>query len=188
MSNLLRFLASGTITLFLIVSLCSLGSTRGSFSIVSSYNEVEANIITQKVAARVDNRGERLEKFLTERNSPLAQEAGTFIEVADNYNLDWTFLPAIAGVESGFGKALLEGSYNPFGWGGGYIYFDSWETGIETVGSELYKRWVIKGGRTPEQLGPTYCPPNWRYWINGVRFYMSEIDNARVLDPESHLR
>ncbi len=126
----------------------------------------------------VDPRVLILEKYLEEKNSPLAGEADTFIEVADKYNLDWKFLPAIAGMESNFGQRVLENSYNPFGWGGGYTYFESWEDGIETVGAELYQRVVIKYGTpTAESLGPSYCPPNYRNWIAGVNFFMDELSS-----------
>ncbi len=124
----------------------------------------------------VDPRVQILEKYLQEKNSPLAGEADTFIKVADKYDLEWKLLPAIAGMESNFGQRVLENSYNPFGWGGGYTYFNSWENAIHTVGHELYQRVVIKYGTpTPESLGPSYCPPNYRNWIAGVNFFMDEL-------------
>lgn len=119
------------------------------------------------------NRERVLSQFLSRYNSPLRREAVHFIKTADRYNLDWRLLPAIAGMESTFGKFLLEGTYNPFGWGGGYIYFDNFEDAIETVGRQLFLR--FNGRTTPEDIGPTYTPPNYVNWIRGVNYFMREM-------------
>lgn len=140
-----------------------------------SANTKTTQQLEQEVVLEKAYRVERLTRFLEKYNSPMVSQAETYIEVADTYGLDWKFLPAISGVESGFGAVLLGGSYNPFGWGGGYIYFDSWEDGIETVGSQLAERFP-EGTRTPEAIGPTYCPPNTAYWIAGVNQFMSELE------------
>lgn len=80
-----------------------------------------------------DSRVLALERVFTKHNSPLAPFAKNYVETADKYELDWRLLPAIAGLESSFGNAQLKGSYNSYGWGGGRIYFNSVEDGIETV-------------------------------------------------------
>lgn len=130
----------------------------------------------------VDQRVEQLTVFLEKYNSPMVNQAETFVVVADKYNLDWKFLPAIAGIESLFGNHVLENSYNPFGWGGGYIYFDSWGESIETVGYELSKRFG-ENFRTPEVIAPTYCPPNYVKWTSGVNYFMDQLEtNAVVLE------
>jgi hypothetical protein len=119
------------------------------------------------------NREMILSQFLSRYDSPLRREAAVFIKTADRYSLDWRLLPAIAGMESTFGKFLLEGSYNPFGWGGGYIYFASFEEAIETVGRQLFLR--FPGRTAPEDIGPTYTPPNYVNWISGVSYFMREM-------------
>ena len=136
-----------------------------------------ANVLTAEVKLEEDNRAENLYAYLKSKNSPLADLAETFVEVADEYELDYRFLPAIAGIESNFGKVQLENSYNPFGWGGGYIYFESFEEAIKTVGFELYERCVKLGADTPVEIGPSYCPPNYLRWISAVEGFMEEISN-----------
>ena len=133
--------------------------------------------------AEADPRVVRLQEYLESKDSPMANDADTFVEVADKYKLDWRFLPAIAGMESSFGNRIPEGSYNPFGWGGSNLfYFDSWEDAIETVGERLYVRVVSKYGTpTPESLGPSYCPPNYKNWIKGVNFFMEEIGEVNAI-------
>ncbi len=134
-----------------------------------------ANTITAEVKLEEDQRVETLRAYLESKNSPLADLAETFVEVADAYELDYRFLPAITGIESSFGKIQLDASYNPFGWGGGYIYFESFEEAIRTVGFELYERCVKVGSNTPAEIGPSYCPPNYLRWISAVDKFMAEI-------------
>jgi hypothetical protein len=116
-----------------------------------------------------------LHAYLKSKNSPLAENAETFVDVADEYNIDYRLLPAIAGIESNFGRVQLENSYNPFGWGGGYVYFDSFDEAIETVGRELYERCIKLGVDTPAEIGPSYCPPNYIRWIAAVEGFMDKI-------------
>ena len=136
-----------------------------------------ANTITAEVKIEEDKRVEILRAYLESKNSPLAENAETFVEVADEYGLDYRFLPAITGIESNFGQVQLENSYNPFGWGGGYIYFESFEEAIRIVGFELYERCVKQGADTPAEIGPSYCPPNYLRWITAVEGFMGEITN-----------
>ncbi len=139
--------------------------------------EPTANTLTAEVKIEKDRRVETLRAYLESKNSPLADNAETFVEVADEYGLDYRFLPAVTGIESNFGRVQLESSYNPFGWGGGYVYFESFDEAIRTVGFELYERCVQLGADTPAEIGPSYCPPNYRRWISAVEGFMGEIVN-----------
>ena len=69
----------------------------------------------------IDTRLAALKTILESYDSPMKNEARTFIEVADESNLDWRFLPAIAGMESLFGNRVAPNTHNPFGWGGGVV-------------------------------------------------------------------
>jgi len=147
--------------------------------------EPEAFALSYNAEVHFDRRAEKLATLLRKYDSPMLGEVDTFIEEADKNGWDWKFLPAIAGVESAFGKLLLDGSYNPFGWGGGYLYFESFEEGIQTVAEGLNQP-VYRNGKTPEEIAPIYCPPNWRYWINGVWQFMNELDQIPIdtaMDP-----
>lgn len=135
-----------------------------------------ANTLVAEVRPERDNRVENLKKYLETKNSPLADCAETFVEVADAYGLDYRFLPAVAGIESNFGQIQIENSYNPFGWGGGLAGFDSFDEAIRTVGRELYERCIKVGADTPREIGPSYCPPNYFRWIVAVEGFMEEID------------
>ncbi len=144
-------------------------------SALASGVEPVVNTVAAEVKLEEDNRVETLRSYLESKNSPLADLAETFVEVADEYDLDYRFLPAIAGIESNFGRVHLENSHNPFGWGGGYIYFESFDEAIRTVGFELYERCVKQGAETPREIGPSYCPPNYFRWIAAVEGFMEEV-------------
>ena len=132
------------------------------------------------VEAQVDKRVGVLKNFLKKYNSPLTPHADKFISVADRYGFDWRFLPAIAGTESTFGRHYVRGTYNPFGWGGGWIYFKSWDHGIETVGKTLWEKYLLKGKRplTIEGIGDIYATSP--HWPKSVRFWMAKISPAKV--------
>jgi hypothetical protein len=123
---------------------------------------------------RVD-RVEILTKFFTKYNAPLTLHAETFVRVADLHGLDYRLMPAISCVESTCGKFLLQGSHNPFGWGGGYIYFKSFDEGITRVGKGLHDIYLSRGLDTPEKMAPVYAPPSKHFWGGKVSHFMGEI-------------
>lgn len=140
-----------------------------------------------KISSIKVNRKQALEEFFNSYNSPLAQNAQTFIDVADKYGLDYRLLPAISCMESTCAKFYIEGSYNPFGWGiygNNSIGFSSFDEAIETVGEGIYTGYVVKGADEPHEIAPIYTPPNHVKWLSGVRFFMnkmSEFEQDNVL-------
>ncbi len=121
-----------------------------------------------------------LEKFLEKYNSPLIANAKTFVATADRYGLDYKLLPAISCMESLCGKMLIPESYNPFGWGGGLIYFDSYDTAIENVGKGLEEIYLARGLNTPEKIAPVYAPPNYQNWLRGIYSFMNQMDTIAL--------
>lgn len=133
---------------------------------------------TYEVEYKKVNRKEALTKFFQKYNSPLAQNVDTFIETADKYGIDYRLIPSISCMESTCAKFLIEGSYNPFGWGiygSNVIYFKNYDEAITTVGAGLNKGYFAKGYDTLEEIAPIYTPPNHVNWKNGVSFFMNEI-------------
>jgi hypothetical protein len=129
-----------------------------------------------------DRRSVKLKAFLTAKASPLADHTKDFVFFADQFNIDWRLLPAITGIESGFGKVIPVGSYNAYGWGNGKIYFSSWEESIEVVSRALSEKYYQKGLDTPEKIGPVYAPPS-PDWAGKIRVVMNQIDQVE-LPPE----
>ncbi len=107
-------------------------------------------------------------------SSPLVDHADDFVATADKYDVDWRLLPSISGAESTFGKQCVPGTYNAYGWGQGYIYFDSWEDGIETVIGSLRKNYIDKGAETVYEIGPIYAEAT--HWSSRVTYFMNKFD------------
>ncbi|KUK83461.1 MAG: hypothetical protein XD98_0340 [Microgenomates bacterium 39_6] len=142
----------------------------------------QAVFLEDKLEKSPDLRLAKLEDFLVAKASPLADYAVDFIFFADQFNIDWRLLPAIAGIESGFGKVIPAGSYNAYGWGNGKIYFSSWPESIEVVSRALSKKYYQKGLDTPEKIGPVYAPPS-PDWASKIRAIMNQIDQIEF-SPE----
>lgn len=103
-----------------------------------------------------------ISRILDRYHSPLVGEEKNFISSCRKYQLDCYLLPSIAGLESTFARFIWPNSYNPFGWGGGYIMFDSWRDGIDTVAKGLRENYLNKGALTIDQIGPIYSEsPTW---------------------------
>lgn len=117
-----------------------------------------------------------VERVLEKYQSPMRQSLDSFFRVCDSNELDCYLLPSIAGLESGFGKYVLAGSYNPFGWGGGYIKFSNWNDAISTVGTGLHQNYIGRGAQTVEQIGSMYAESP--TWAARVRRYMAEFKAA----------
>lgn len=142
----------------------------------------QARLIDAQIKKSREERIEALEKFFTELKSPLKASSETFVDVADKYNLDYRLLPAISCMESTCGKFLIEGSYNPFGWGiygRNAVYFKSYDEAIETVARGIKDNYLSRGLNTPEKIAPVYTPPNYVNWRNGVNYFISRIDDCK---------
>ena len=119
-----------------------------------------------------------IRKVLKSRNSPLMDSTPAFVKNCIDHNLDCYLLPAITGLESSFGHAILPGSHNPFGWGGGYITFESWDEAIGTVADGLEKNYIGRGAVTIEQIGSRYAASP--TWAPRVRAFMEQFERAET--------
>ncbi|MDO8269753.1 MAG: hypothetical protein Q7T54_03730 [Candidatus Levybacteria bacterium] len=132
-----------------------------------------------------DLRTQALENVLKRYNSPLTYHAAAYIKTADKYGMDWKLLPSIAGLESTFGKRQMPGSYNSYGWGGGRIYFESVEHGIDTVLFGLKNRYVARGATTVETIAPIYSESP--TWAPRVRLFMKQFEAEYDKLSKQHL-
>lgn len=137
----------------------------------------------QSLSALNENKQEekikKLTSFLKERNSPLAAYARVIVEQAEENDLDWRLITAIAGVESNFGKIIPFNSYNAYGWANGNYVFESWEHGIvvvsKTLNEKYRKQWKAE---TVEQIGRYYAASP--TWASRVLFFMKQIENTSL--------
>lgn len=133
------------------------------------------------VSGKVDKRAKILEAYLDKYNSPLKSEAKTFIDAADEYKIDWKLVPAIAGVESTFGKftpgAVSYPSYNGWGWGvygNQALYFRSWREGIYTVSEGLRLHYYNQGLTNPYSINRIYAESP--FWGAKVAYFISDLE------------
>src|SRR3972149_10979610 len=123
----------------------------------------------------LDTRTKAVRNVFRKYNSPLVDQAVFYVKYADEFGVDWKLLPSIAGLESTFGRFLMPGSYNAYGWGGGRIYFESWEDGIRIITKSIRENYMDRWGATDVwSIGPIYAEsPTWSVRVNR---FMQEIE------------
>lgn len=127
-----------------------------------------------------DARPELIKDYLKRYNSPLVGLSDYIVQKADQYDLDYRLIPAIAQQESNLCKIIPEGTYNCWGWGihsKGTLGFNSYEEAIDTVMSGLKTEYVDKGYATPDMIWKKYTPssPDGA-WAKGVNQFMAEME------------
>ncbi len=128
------------------------------------------------IAKQLDKEAQILADYLERRNSPLQYHAQDFVDAAREYDLDWKMLPAIAGVESTFGK-FIPGGYNAWGWGvygTNAIYFTSWREAIFTISEGLREGYLNKGLNDPYSINRVYAASP--VWGRRVSYFMKDLD------------
>lgn len=136
---------------------------------------LEENTIKETVVAVEDSvnkqKTENIRKYLSNRNSPLAEYAEEFVKAADEYGIDYRLVAAISIIESSGGQKCFR-PYNAWGWG--KMTFDNFTDGIWTVSKGLGK-YYANGLNTPQLIAPRYCPPNAVKWASNVQLVMNMI-------------
>ena len=109
------------------------------------------------------------------------ESSASFIRIADKYGLDWTLLPAIAGVESGFEKAGNTRDHNPFGYmcKSGPCYFSSFDESIEEVAHSIgtgsaYKAYRDSGSISVLARVYNYVSPD--DWTAKIKYFQKKIN------------
>jgi len=146
-------------------------------------------------AKQLDKRAQILKEYLARYDSPLQNHAQDFVDAADQYHIDWKLLPAIAGVESTFGKQI-PGGYNAYGWG---VYgdqalaFKSWTAGIFEVSRGIKEGYVDKGLSEPLAMNRVYAAsPTWgfkvSYFLKDLDLFSKKYDDQKPKKAQSILR
>lgn len=123
-----------------------------------------------------------LKQVFENYQSPLVDEVDTFIDVCIKYDFNCYLLPAIAGLESSYGRYIYPDSYNPFGWGGGYIKFKSWQNAIEIVSFNLKNNYFNKGLKDIYSIGKVYAESStWSERINYLINNFNQMEDSNYL-------
>lgn len=139
---------------------------------------VSASLDTIQISLERDNRVIVLREFLKSYESPLADNAETFVKEADKNNIDWRLVAAISGVESTFAHQLPAHSYNAWGWGiygDNVYYFRSYDDAISTISAGLRQHYIDKwGAQNVYEIGRFYAASP--TWAQRVDLFMKKIE------------
>lgn len=161
------------ILIFVLLALPALYSSK--FEVRSS-GVVSNPVLSEVSAKKLDPEAQILARYLGEFDSPLQYHAQDFVDAAKTYGLDWKMLPAIAGVESTFGKNI-PGGYNAWGWGvygNQAIYFSSWKEAIFTIAAGLRKNYLDRGLTNPYSMNRAYAASP--YWGGKVTYFINDLE------------
>ncbi len=161
--------------LTLIIALIAISLSTGDAQAFENTRSASAQLARVEVSKPVmDMRVKALQNVFAKYNSELTDSAWAYVKYADQYGVDWRLLPSIAGLESTFAKRYIRGTYNPYGWGSGRIYFESWEDGIRTINKALSEKYMARGATDVWSIGPIYAEsPTWSVRVNS---FMEEIE------------
>ncbi len=115
-----------------------------------------------------------IKNVLTRYGSPMTVSVDAFIKACTTYSLDCYLLPSIAGLESTLGKFVAAGTYNPYGWGRGYIPFKSWDEATLTVAKGLRENYFNKGAQGVYGIAPIYSESP--TWAPRVEWFMGQFE------------
>lgn len=128
-----------------------------------------------------DARAQIVANFLERYDSPLRphQEYGQkLVDIADEYNIDFRLLPAIAMQESNLCKKAPEGTNNCLGFGihsKGKLGFDTYEDGFVRAAREIKSNYIDIGLTTPYEIMTKYTPHSDGSWAESVNQWMAEM-------------
>lgn len=119
----------------------------------------------------VDSRPARLETFFRSYQCPQPYYIDHYLLAADNYAMDYRFLPAVSVRESTCGEHNRLN--NHWGWDSGRSRFESVTSGIYFVTSQLAEGEYYKGKTLDEKLFMYNPDPQ---YVKEVKALMREID------------
>lgn len=141
--------------------------------------EIEKSVVVS------DPREDSLKAYLLSKKSPLADFATHFVRTADTWGLDYTLLPAIAGVESGFETMGNTTDHNPFGYmcSGRPCRFVSFDEAIARVGRSLGEGRAYASFRSTHsvlELAKKYNYVSPEDWSGKVGYFQKQIKESTV--------
>ena len=167
MKNLIKILSAIILFLLIVYPVDAEIISGDSAKILSTLPKISDSI-------RLAKKKLVMNRVLKQYESPMIESVDSFLTTCISYELNCYLLPSIAGLESTFGKYVLTGSNNPFGWGNGLIRFESWDQAINTVGKGLKENYINKGAESVEQIGPIYATS--KTWANRVTHFINVFE------------
>ncbi len=149
------------------------------------------NLSNDAVVISLDPRAEKIDAYFAQWDLPMSGYGDELVAVADEYDLPYNLLPALAMLETTGGKNVCKsetGKNNFFGYGSCKIPFatpeDSFRAVAKTISGNSEKTAHLYKGKTVEEILEVYNPPEVEgimpgYHKKAIRV-MTEIDNMEV--------
>lgn len=139
----------------------------------------------QKLQDEREEKAAKIDAYFAKYDLPLAGHGMHFVLVAEKNDLDPYLLPAIAMRESTGCKFIIKANYNCFGWNGPKGKFESFDHGIDIVGSHLGgnidSTAKYYANTTLEKKLLAYNSVIPKYYTE-IRSIMSKIENTTVTE------
>ena len=133
-----------------------------------------------------DSRSIRIDRVFEVFNCPMTGLGETIVKQADDNDIPYWVVAAIAFQESSCGKntPVIDGvkTKNAWGWAtyGESVYeFDSYEQGIQIVSKYLSKKFYSRGVTDLCEIMRTYTPPSNGSWCKGVQYFGDFIQSYK---------
>ncbi len=143
--KIIKFLQSfATVPLFAIMPFTGLTAFQGQIALATNQVTVDqGSAITKQIADERQKKAETIDAFFASYDAPLEGYGMKFVLEAEENDIDWRLLPAIAMRESTGGKQACKKAANSvFGYGSCKLSFKSIDESIELVSRSL-------GGNNP---------------------------------------
>lgn len=129
--------------MFAILPLGNLAALPSMIQVPTIESTVEASAVTKQIEKDRQDKADKIDAFFASHDAPLEGYGMKFVEEAEDNDLDWRLLPAIAMRESTGGKQACKKATNSvFGYGSCKLNFKSIDESIEIVARSL-------GGNNP---------------------------------------
>lgn len=159
----------------IVVAIFALSSeTYAQDTIAESSAQISSAKTLEQSETQTELKKLAMQRVLSRYNSVLVDEVNTFVATSYKYDLNPYLLVSISGLESYFAHLMVDGTYNAYGWRGGWHYFTSWEDGIETISKSLRENYYNQGAATVYDVGRKYAESP--TWAIRVERFMGEFE------------
>jgi len=149
-----------------------LSASTEAYAALPNYNAISSEIESD------DSKTEIVRQFFAKYNSPLEDYAHDVVLAAEENNIDYKLVPAIAMQESTGCKKIPDDSHNCWGYGiygQKVIKFESFKDAIYAVSKTLSEKYIQNGLDTPEEIQKKWTPSNDGSWSESVNHFLEQL-------------
>lgn len=133
--------------------------------IASSSDDQTLSVQDKALQQEREEKAAKIDAYFEKGNMPLAGYGMKMVLEAEEHELDWRLIPAIAVRESTGGlHACKKASFNPFGWSSCKTGFKSYDHAIEVIaknlGGDNSNTATYYDNKSVEQILKAYNPPS----------------------------